>query len=52
MQIVYNDFDSILMFINDDWTEEIRMFKYKTEKVDRLRNESVLDVFPELAGMI
>ena len=52
MQKVKNDFESILKFINDDRTEEIRMFKYKTEKVDRLRNESVLDVFPELAGMI
>ena len=52
MQKVKNDFESILKFINDDRTEEIRIFKYKTEKVDRLRNESVLNVFPELAGMI
>ena len=51
MQKVKNDFESILKFINDDRTEEIKMFLYKTNKIDMLRNESVTDVFPELEGL-
>lgn len=48
MQKVKSDFESILKFINDDRSEEIRMFLYKTNRIDNLRKENVFDIFPEL----
>jgi hypothetical protein len=48
---VKNDYESILKFINDDRSEELKMFLFKTFKVDKLRQEDVLAVFPELGGI-
>lgn len=48
MQKVKSDFESILKFINDDRSEEIRMFLFKTNRIDNLRKENVFDIFPEL----
>ena len=48
---VKNDYESILKFINDDRSEELKMFLFKTFKVDKLRQEDVLEVFPELGGI-
>ena len=48
---VKNDYESILNFINDDRTQEVKMFLFKTFKVDKLRQENVFKVFPELEGI-
>jgi len=48
---VKNDYESILNFINDDRTEEVKMFLFKTFKVDKLRQEDLFKVFPELEGI-
>ena len=48
---VKKDYESILNFINDDRSEEVKMFLYKTFKVDKLRQEDVFEVFPELEGI-
>ena len=48
---VKNDYESILKFINDDRSEELKMFLFKTFKVDKLRQEDVFAVFPELGGI-
>ena len=48
---VKNDYESILKFINDDRSEELKMFLFKTFKVDKLRQEDVFTVFPELGGI-
>lgn len=48
---VKNDYQSILKFINDDRSEELKMFLFKTFKVDKLRQEDVFAVFPELGGI-
>ena len=48
---VKNDYESILKFINDDRSEELKMFLFKTFKVDKLRQEDVFEVFPELGGI-
>jgi len=45
---VKGDFESILKFLNDDRNDEIKMFLYKTNKIDLLRNENVFNIFPEL----
>ena len=34
-----------------DRTDEIKMFKFKTQRIDNLRHENLLDVFPELEGI-
>ena len=51
MNHVKKDYESILNFINDDRSEEVKMFLYKTFKVDKLRQEDVFEVFPELEGI-
>tara|TARA_B100000900_G_scaffold90609_2_gene73900 strand:+ start:4915 stop:6123 length:1209 start_codon:yes stop_codon:yes gene_type:complete len=48
---VKNDYESILNFINDDRTQEVKMFLFKTFKVDKLRQENVFKIFPELEGI-
>ena len=45
---VIQDYESILQFMETDRTDEINMFKFKTNKVDVLRKENVFDIFPEL----
>ena len=49
---VINDFESVLNFMEQDRTNEIDMFKYKTQLVDRFRKENVWDVFPELKDLM
>ena len=48
---VINDYESILNFMEKDCTDEIKMFKFKTQRIDNLRQENLLDVFPELEGI-
>ena len=48
---VINDYESILNFMEKDRTDEIKMFKFKTQRIDNLRHENLLDVFPELEGI-
>jgi len=48
---VINDYESILNFMEKDRTDEIKMFKFKTQRIDTLRHENLLDVFPELEGI-
>ncbi len=48
---VISDYESILNFMEKDRTDEIKMFKFKTQRIDTLRQENLLDVFPELDGV-
>ena len=48
---VINDYESILNFMEKDRTDEIKMVKFKTQRIDNLRQENLLDVFPELEGI-
>ena len=48
---VISDYESILNFMEKDRTDEIKMFKFKTQRIDTLRQENLLDVFPELEGV-
>ena len=48
---VKQDFKNILNFMETDNTKEIKMWQFKTFKVDKLRGETVSQVFPELEGM-
>ena len=48
---VIENYESILQFMETDRTEEIKIFKYKTNVMDKLRSENVFDVFPELEGI-
>jgi len=47
-QWVIKDYESILQFLETDRTDEVRMFLFKTQRVDVLRKENVFDIFPEL----
>lgn len=49
---VVQDYKNILNFMETDNSEDIERWKYKTFKVDRLRNEQVFQVFPELEGIV
>ena len=42
------DYESILQFLETDRTDEVRMFLFKTQRVDTLRQENVFEIFPEL----
>ena len=48
---VIKDYESILQFLQTDRTEEIKMWNFKTKRIDNLRNENVFDIFPELKDM-
>ena len=48
MESIRQDYKNILQFMEQDRTNEIRMFMYKTRKTDSLREEDVFQVFPEL----
>ncbi len=48
---VISDYESILNFMEKDRTDEIKMFKFKTQRIDTLRQENLLGVFPELDGV-
>jgi len=45
---VIKDYESILQFLETDRTDEVRMFLFKTQRVDTLRQENVFEIFPEL----
>jgi len=45
------NYKNILQFLETDRSDEILMWQYKTEKIDKLRNEKVFDVFPELGDI-
>ena len=49
---VIKDYESILQFMQTDRTEEIKMWHFKTTRVDNIRNENVFDVFPELKDIM
>lgn len=48
---VKQDYNNILKFLETDRTEEIPIWKFKTTKIDKLRNENVFEIFPELKGL-
>jgi len=48
---VKNDYESILKFLNNDHSEELKMFLFKTERIDNLRKENWREVFPELQDL-
>ena len=48
---VINDYKNVLNFLDNDRTDEIEMFKFKTNRIDRLRDENVFNVFPELEDL-
>jgi len=50
-QEAIQNYKNILQFLETDRSDEVLMWQYKTEKIDRLRNEKVFDVFPELVGI-
>lgn len=49
---VIKDYESILKFMETDRTDEIKMWLFKTNRIDKLRNENVFDVFSELKDII
>ena len=49
---VIKDYESILQFMETDRTDEVKMWHFKTHRVDNLRNENVFDVFPELKDIM
>jgi len=48
---VIKDYESVLQFLETDRSDEIRMFIFKTQKVDQLRKENVFEIFPELEDL-
>jgi hypothetical protein len=49
---VIQDYKNILQFMEQDRTDELKMWQWKTNKMDYLRKEKVFDVFPELQGIV
>ena len=49
---VIKDYESILQFLQTDRTDEIKMWHFKTNRIDLLRKENVFDVFPELGDIM
>jgi radical SAM protein with 4Fe4S-binding SPASM domain len=49
---IIKDYESILKFMETDRTNEIKMWFFKTNRVDKLRNENVFDTFPELKDIM
>lgn len=48
---VKQDYKNILKFLETDRTNEIPMWKFKTQKLDNLRKENVFSVFTELKDL-
>jgi len=48
---VKQDYKNILQYLETDRTKEIPMWRFKTQRLDKLRNEDVFDIFPELQGL-
>jgi radical SAM protein with 4Fe4S-binding SPASM domain len=51
-KFVNKQFRDILAMLEKDHTNELKTFLYKTKKVDKVRGEDWLDVFPELKDML
>ena len=49
---VIQDYKNILNFLDSDRTNEIETWVFKTNRIDKLRNENVYDVFPELKDIV
>jgi radical SAM protein with 4Fe4S-binding SPASM domain len=49
---VIGDYNNILQFLEADKSEEQRVFLYKTQKIDSLRNENMYSTFPELKDIV
>jgi hypothetical protein len=49
---IIKDYESILKFMETDRTDEIKMWFFKTNRVDKIRNENVFDVFPEIKDIM
>lgn len=48
---VKQDYKNILQYLETDRTKEIPMWRFKTQRLDKLRSEDVFDIFPELGGL-
>lgn len=51
IQSVKQDYKNILQYLETDRTKEIPIWRFKTQRLDKLRNEDVFEVFPELKGL-
>ena len=51
IQSVKQDYKNILQYLETDRTKEIPMWRFKTVRLDKLRNEKVFEIFPELQGL-
>ena len=49
---VIQDYKNILQFMEQDRTSELKMWYWKTNKMDGMRNENVYEIFPELQGIM
>ena len=49
---VIQDYKNIMQFMEQDRTEELKVWKYKTFKIDKIRQEDVFEVFPELKDIM
>ena len=49
---VIQDYKNILQYMEQDRTDELKMWQWKTNKMDYIRKENVFDVFPELKDII
>ena len=49
---VIQDYKNILQFMESDRTDELKMWKYKTDKMDYFRKENVFEIFPELEDIM
>ena len=49
---VIQDYKNILQFMEQERSNELKMWQWKTNKMDGIRNENVFDVFPELQGIV
>ena len=48
MENIIQDYKNILNFMEQDRSNETKMFLWKTKRIDDIRNENVFEVFPEL----
>ena len=52
IESVIQDYKNILQFMEQERSNELKMWQWKTNKMDGIRNENVFDVFPELQGIV
>jgi hypothetical protein len=48
MKNIIQDYKNILNFMEQERSDEVKMFMWKTKRIDDIRNENVFDIFPEL----